>query len=73
MTQKEKLLELFKSNGNTMTLGQIMQTPLACEYRARMTELRRQGFTILLARGKTPSENRYHIIPPATDGQMAFL
>jgi len=73
MHQKDSILEAFKKSGNTMTLGEILKHSWGYEFRARATELRRKGFTVLLARGKTPSENRYHIIPPATDGQMAFL
>lgn len=63
MTQREQLLDLFNRNGNRLTLGQIMQTTLACEYRARISELRRRGTVILLERGKTPSENKYTLVP----------
>lgn len=72
MTQREALLDLFHRNSNTVTLGQIMQTTLAAEYRARMTELRKEGYQILLQRGKKASDNAYLLIEPMRDGQMAF-
>ena len=72
MSQITDLLDLFIRNGNTLTLGQILKTNLAAEYRARMTDLRKQGFTITLERGRRPSDNRYRVCPP--DGsQMRFF
>jgi len=62
MTQRELLLEMFKNHGNCLTLGQIMQTTLAAEYRARFTELRHEGFTISLERGKKASDNLYRLV-----------
>jgi len=41
-TQKERLLKLFADNGNILSLGQIMKTDLAAEYRARISELRNE-------------------------------
>lgn len=64
MSQITDLLDLFIAHGHKLTLGQILQTRLAAEYRARMTDLRKQGFTITLERGKRPSDNTYHICPP---------
>lgn len=73
MTQKEQLLNLFQENGNKLTLGQIMQTNLGCEYRARMTDLRHQGHIINFKRGKRPSENLYELNPTKWEGnQMVF-
>lgn len=62
MTQKEQLLYLFKDHGNQLTLSQILNTSLAAEYRARMTDLRHAGYKITFERGKTPSENLYTLI-----------
>lgn len=62
MTQKEQLVYLFKDHGNRLTLSQILNTNLAAEYRARMTDLRHDGYTITLERGKTPSENLYTLV-----------
>lgn len=63
MTQKLQLLTLFRDNGNQLTLGQILNTTMAAEYRARMTDLRNDGFEIVYQRGKRPSENLYTLIP----------
>ncbi len=62
MTQKESMLKMFKECGNRLTLNEIMQTNLACEYRARLSDLRRDGWTITCERGKTPSENLYTLV-----------
>jgi len=59
MSQASELLNLFRMNGNRLTLGQILNTTLAAEYRARMTDLRHKGFQIDFIRGKKPSENLY--------------
>jgi hypothetical protein len=62
MTQKEHLLDLFRQNGNLLTLGQIMNTPFAAEYRVRFTELRREGYRIECASNrKCPSRNLYSL------------
>lgn len=66
MTQHAQLIDLFKQNGNRLTLGQIMQTTLACEYRARMTDLRKQGYQFILRRGKIASANEYVMVEPFT-------
>ena len=72
MSQVADLLDLFILHGHKLTLGQILQTKFAAEYRARMTDLRKRGFTIILQRGKRPSDNLYRICPP--DGsQMRFI
>ena len=73
MTQKQQLLNLFKENHNVLTLGQILQTNLAAEYRARMTDLRNQGTQILFSRGKTPSQNTYTLLEIEPSGQILFL
>jgi hypothetical protein len=72
MTQHEQLIQLFRSHGYCVTLGQIMQTTLAAEYRARITELRKDGFVITCEKGKRPSENIYRMTEPDRDGQMRF-
>jgi hypothetical protein len=59
LTQKECLLRFFRNNDNRLTLGQLLVTTLAAEYRARMTELRRDGYGIELVRGKRPENNLY--------------
>lgn len=73
MTQKEQLLDMFRSSGGTLTLGQILNTTLAAEYRARMTDLRNQGYIIAFERGRTASENKYHLINKDENGQLRFV
>ena len=62
MTQHQALLSLFYNNNKQITLGAIMQTTLAAEYRARISELRRMGYVIECVKGKTPSENLYRLV-----------
>ena len=52
-------MKLFETNGNRLTLGEIMQTSLAAEYRARMTELRGAGWSITCERRRPASMNLY--------------
>lgn len=72
-TQKEKLVALFRMNNNRLRLGDIMRTELAAEYRARMTELRKQGYSIICERGEKPSENMYYLRAPEPNGQLRFV
>jgi len=58
-TQKEYLLRLFHEAGGTLTLKDIMQTSLGCEFRSRMHEMRRVGYGIEFIRGKTAMDNTY--------------
>lgn len=78
VTQREQVIDLFQRHGYRLTLGQILQTTLAAEYRARFTELRREGYTITCTKGKTASENLYTLEAPTifqieANGQVAFL
>ena len=77
MTQSESLIDLFRQNGGRLTLGQIMQTTLAAEYRARISELRREGYSIeCQINRKSPSENVYRLTEPTRferNGQAVFL
>lgn len=70
MTQHEQLIDLFRRNGNKITLGQILNTTLAAEYRARMTDLRKEGYVITCQKGKCASENLYRMVAPDQNGQM---
>jgi len=69
-SQREQLLDLFRRNGNQLTLGQILQHPYGYEARARFTELRRDGYVIAFTRGKTPSDNLYVLYEPEPSGQL---
>jgi hypothetical protein len=73
MTQTEQLIDLFRRHGRVLRLGQILQTTLAAEYRARISELRQRGFVITCEKGKQPSDNVYRMIEPERDGQMRFV
>ncbi len=53
MTQHEQLIDLFRRNRHVVTLRQILNTTLAAEYRARITELRKQGYVIACHKGKS--------------------
>ena len=73
MTQHEALIDLFRRNGYRLTLSEILQYPFGYEFRARFTELRRQGYVILCERnGKKPSLNTYTMVEPEENGQMRF-
>lgn len=69
MSQCHELLWLFQRYGYRLTLGQILQTNLAAEYRSRMWDLRQEGYVIIYHRGKTPSEGVYIMRPPDENGQ----
>lgn len=65
MTQKEKLLQLFRDNGNMITLGMIMQTNLACEYRKWISIIRKDPLYEIpepVLDKKNPSNNLYTLI-----------
>lgn len=71
MKQCDYLIALFNGNNGRLTLRQIMQTPLGAEYRARMTDLRHQGYVITCLRNsKSPSDNLYTFYPPEPSGQL---
>lgn len=76
MTQHAQILKAFSDYGGSMTLGQILSYSWGYEFRARATELRRQGFQIVLTRGKRPSDNLYTLTAPfqvEASGQLNFL
>ena len=72
MSQKLALLQLFRDNNNKLKLNQILNTYFAAEYRARMTDLRKEGYVIICERGKIPSENVYTLIEHDEYGQVRF-
>lgn len=63
-SQRDQVLRLFAEHGNVLTLGQIMRTTLAAEYRARFTELRREGYVIACELKRPASQNLYTLTPP---------
>ncbi len=65
MTQREAILDLFQKNGNRLTLGEILSHPYGYEFRARATELRREGYRIECVINRAePSKNLYVLTPP---------
>lgn len=72
MSQKTQLLNLFRSNNNLLSLGHILNEPeIGYEWRARATELRKEGHQIkLVRRGDTPTQNLYRLIEKEPNGQM---
>jgi len=76
LTQRQHLLQLFHENGNRLTLGQILKTTLAAEYRARLSEMRRDNYIITCTKGETPSQNLYVLTEPVQyqfDGPQGIL
>ncbi len=64
MSQHMQLIELFRQNNHIVSLSQILNTTLAAEYRARITELRKKGYIIACHKGKRASENTYIMVEP---------
>ena len=75
MSQKSDLLKFFRANGNRLTLGQIMKTNLASEYRARITDLRNDGYVIVCddKNKTTPSDDIYTLIEEKTAKETAQI
>ena len=74
-SQKERILLFFKENNNKFTLGQAAQHSFFYELRARISELRHQGYSITCIKGLTPSENVYVLEEPLkfdSTGQAVF-
>lgn len=72
MSHREAIIEAFRRNNGRMALGHILKYQWGYEFRARATELRKQGYTILCEKGKTPSDNMYTLIEPEESGQLRF-
>lgn len=73
MTQRRFLLELFRNHNYQVSLSTILNTQLAAEYRARFTELRKEGYVITCEKAKKPSDNLYTMVPPEKGGQLRFV
>ena len=70
MTQCELIIDLFRRNGNRLTLGKLLQYPFGYKSTSRFSDLRKMGYVITLHKGRTPSENEYELFEPEADGQM---
>ena len=81
MTDTQSFYEYFREHNFTLTLGEIMKTEFACEYRKHFTLLRKAPEFIgkqirVKLNKKNPSENLYFVEEEApaptifeTDGQ----
>ena len=73
-TQTDKVLYLLRQSGNHgVTCSQFLSTSLAAEYRARISELRQQGYNITceVKRGGG-SIYRLSEISKDANGQLSF-
>lgn len=72
MSQISEMVEWFKRQGGSATLDQILKSGerWSYEWRARATDARKQGYVIALERGKIPSDNRYSLVEPESNGQL---
>lgn len=61
MSRKEEILELFQLYGGTVTLGILLKHPCGYKSTTRMSELRKEGYPIEFRKGKTASENSWHL------------
>jgi hypothetical protein len=71
-TQTELLIECFERHGWKATLGELLDDgrySFAHKLTARLSDLRREGYTIVYTKGKTPSQNLYEIL---TEKQRSF-
>jgi len=73
VSHREAIIEAFRRNNGRMALGHILKYPWGYEFRARATELRKEGYIIQCEKGKTPSENIYTFVEPDESGQMRFV
>lgn len=71
MTHREAIIQAFRLNDYRITLGYALRHPWGYELRVRLTELRREGWTIQCVKGKTASDNMYIAAPP--DGNQMRL
>lgn len=73
MNQRDSMLYSFKMAGGKMKLRDILIYPWGYEFRARASELRKDGWVVICRKGKKPSENEYEVIPPEKTGQLRFV
>lgn len=73
MNYKQQIISAFYNNGYRMRLGDILKFPWGYEARARFTELRKEGYTIICQKAKKASDNLYTMVPPEPDGQMRMI
>lgn len=70
MTQLDSYKQFVRDNGHRLTLGAILQTHYAAEYRKLHTFLRRDGWSVVCVHDRTaPGRNGYGFIEPDATGQ----
>jgi hypothetical protein len=63
MTRLESFKELVRSHGHLLTLGEILRTEHAAEYRKQITRLRHEGWSVVCVHDRTsPGRNSYGFI-----------
>lgn len=67
MSQKEKLLILFKMNRNTLTLQQILDAKISSKYTNRISELRALGYRIKCIEHKEAPLKNLYVLDGPTD------
>ena len=76
MTQKEKLLMLFRANNYQMTLGQLLQYGVGYKAVARFSEMRKKGINIeLVSQDRQHPSNNLYVLKsmPNREGQQEML
>jgi len=61
MTDTDHYLEYLREHNFVITLGEIMKTRFACEYRKHHSLLRGKGYEIDCERAKPASNNVYRV------------
>jgi hypothetical protein len=70
MSQLESYKQLVRDHGWNMTLGEILRTPYAAEYRKLNCLLRREGWSVVCVQNKVnPGQNGYGFVEPDPTGQ----
>ena len=72
MTHLEMMVACFNALGGTASLEEILTSGerWSYEFRARATDLRKKGYTIVCKRGTIPSFNQYTLTAPDANGQV---
>lgn len=75
MSQKEKILDFFRSHGNKATLGQFLSDPSGIGYKctSRFSELRKEGYAIVCEKGQKATDNCYRLIEFDQSGQGQLI
>jgi hypothetical protein len=66
-TQCDEIIEVFKSHGMKLTLGELLESgrySFAHKLSARLSDLRSKGYIITCIEREKPSLNIYEMTPP---------